>query len=101
MAKNRKTYEIDFKVNTVELILQSNKSTQQIAEEMDLNYHTVLTWVREYKKYGANAFSGRGVRNYKTQEEEEIARLKEELQRVKMERDILKKAAAIFSRENS
>lgn len=55
-------------------------------------------WKKEFREADANSFPGHGKRQPGTEQKEEIRRLKEELLTVTMERDILKKAVAIFSK---
>ena len=55
-------------------------------------------WVKEFQEDESEAFRGNGKRSI---EQEELRRLREENRRLKMERDILKKATAFFAKESS
>ena len=66
---------------------------QKIANDFGVNYTTFCGWVAEFKKNGERSFKGKGVVK---DSNIEVLTLKKELADVKMERDILKKAAAIF-----
>jgi transposase len=87
-------YDKDFKINAVNLYKSSGSSLKKIAEELGLATSTLSHWVQEYKKEGDQSFPGKGqVRS----SEEEVRVLRKELMHVRQERDILKKAVAIFS----
>lgn len=89
-----KIYDKDFKINAVNLYKSSDRSLKTIAEELGLATSTLSQWVQEYKKEGGQSFPGKGrVKSA----EEELRALRKELAHVRQERDILKKAVAIFS----
>jgi transposase-like protein len=69
---------------------------KEIAEDLGINYWILSDWKKKYEKLGATAFIDTPPL---PQEQEELRRLKKELETVKMERDILKKAMAIFSKD--
>ena len=71
--------------------------TRQISEEYDLDVNMINRWRREYESKMGN-FSKRRELSI---EERELKALKKELRDVKMERDILKKAASIFSKSDN
>ena len=89
-----RTYDRDFKINAVNLYKNSGRSLKKIAEELGLAISTLSQWVQDYKKEGDQSFPGKGqVKPH----EEELRALRKELVHVRQERDILKKAVAIFS----
>lgn len=89
-----RTYDKDFKINAVNIYKSSGRSLKKIAEELGLATSTLSQWVQDYKKEGTQSFPGKGqVRS----SEEELRALRKELAHVRQERDILKKAVAIFS----
>lgn len=89
-----RTYDKDFKINAVNLYKGSGRSLKKIAEELGLAISTLSQWVQDYKKEGSQSFPGKGqVKSH----EEELRALRKELSHVRQERDILKKAVAIFS----
>lgn len=67
-----------------------------VAKELNVSYDNLKRWKKEYKLGRFDAFEMKK----KTPEQEEIARLKKELYDIKMERDILKKAVSIFSKND-
>lgn len=97
MKQNRKQYSEEFKVQTVQLVLSSDKKVSEIASDLGINSNMLNRWCREYKARNGS-FPGQGHCQPGTDLEEENRRLKEELLLAQMERDILKKAVAIFSK---
>lgn len=76
------------------LYKSSGRSLKTIAEELGLAMSTLSHWVQDYKKEGDHSFPGKvQIRS----SEEELRALRKELMHVRQERDILKKALAIFS----
>ena len=94
MAIQRKTYSAEFKLEAVRLMKTSGKSAAQIERELDIGDGCLLRWKQEVEERGEQAFPGHGRL---APEQEELQRLKRELETVRQERDILKKAVAIFS----
>jgi len=96
MVSRRKTFTRDFKIETVKLVTDSDMSVSQIAEDLGIHPNTLYRWVRQFGENPEEAFPGKGNQ---TSEAEQLRQLKREVQRLRMERDILKKAMAIFSQE--
>jgi len=96
MVKVQKTYTREFKEEAVRLVRTSGKPIAQIARELGISDSAIHGWRKELTEHGKDAFPGKG---YQTELEEENRRLKRELERVQQERDIVKKAVGIFSRE--
>ncbi len=96
MAKIQKTYTREFKEEAVRLVQSSGKPIAQIARELGISDSAIHGWRKELTEHGKDAFPGKG---HQSELEEESRRLKRELERVQQERDILKKAVGIFSRE--
>lgn len=79
-------------MNAVKLYLANDKSVDTIAQDLGVSRASLGHWVSQYKREGEKSFPGSGyVRD------EELKILKRELYIVRQERDILKKAIAIFS----
>src|SRR5689334_2922866 len=95
MPKEQRTCTKEFKVEAVHLVHTSGKSQSQVARDLGIADSTLHHWCKEFAKGGEKAFVGSGN---PAAEEEELRRLKRELEITKQERDILKKALAIFSR---
>jgi transposase len=98
MQKVQKTYTPEFKHEAVRLAQTSGKPITQIARELGISDTSIHQWRKELAEHGSEAFPGSG---HQTAQEEEIRRLKRELERVRMERDILKKTDGVSSRATS
>ena len=94
-VKHRRKYDKEFKVQAVKLLLESGKTADEVADNLGINSGNLTRWKREYREDAENAFRGKGRLK---PEEEELRRLKKENADLKQEREILKKALAIFSR---
>jgi transposase len=98
MPKEQRTFTREFKLEAVHLAQKSGKSQAQVARDLGIADSTLHHWCKEFAKADSAAFPGSG--NPPAQEEE-LRRLKRELEVTRQERDILKKALAIFSRAQS
>ncbi|MEO7175123.1 MAG: transposase [Saprospiraceae bacterium] len=96
--KSRKKYDREFKRKAVELSFQ-NEDLKKLAADLDILPSLLYRWRREFIKQPDAVFSGNGNANL-TPEANELAKLKKQLAEVQMERDILKKAAGIFSKSD-
>jgi transposase len=88
------TYNKTFKQEAVRLVKTSGKSQRQIANDLGVGMSTLSRWCSEMEEHGERAFVGSG--NLQP-EAEELKRLRRENDILRQERDILKKALAIFS----
>lgn len=96
VKKARRYFDQQFKVDAVRLATESGKSVAEVARELGINRNVLDRWTRALGKKGATvAFPGNGNLSAEKKELEELRR---ELARVKEEREILKKAMAVFSR---
>ena len=95
MPKHQRTFTKEFKLEAVQLVQKSGKSQVQVARDLGIADSTLHHWCKEFAEQGTQAFPGSG---HQTAPEEELRRLKRELEVTQQERDILKKALAIFSR---
>ena len=94
MSKSQPTYSKDFKQQAVQLFETSGKSKTQIARELGISDSALSKWCKEFGEKGGEAFPGKG---HQTTLEEENRKLKREIEIVRQERDILKKAVSIFA----
>ena len=95
MAK-RRTYSREFKVEAVKLVTEKGHSVAEAARSLGLHENLLRSWKQTLETQGDQAFPGQGKL---PPFEEELRRLRAENQRLRQERDILKKAAAFFARE--
>ena len=85
-------YDAQFKINAVQLYHTSGKTIDALSSDLGISRASLGQWINQYKRDGTKSFPGSGhVVN------EELQALKRELQIVRQECDILKKAIAIFS----
>lgn len=98
MAKRkRRTFTKEFKAEAVRLVLEEGMTLGQVARDLDLMRSVLGRWVKQ-----AEIDAGKGPPGALTSaEKEELTRLRKENRRLKMEREILKKAAVFFAKENS
>ena len=94
----RRTYDPEFKRMTVDL-MNSGKTSTQIGFDLGVAPDLVRRWKREYNSNNGLCFTGQGNINL-SPEQLELEKLKKELHEVKIERDILKKAVCIFSKND-
>ena len=96
MSKEKpNTYTAEFRASAVKLANESDKPISQVAQDLGVNVNTLHTWIG---KYSLPKDSNKVVR---TDEHlyDELKRLKKEVARLTEERDLLKKAAAYFAKE--
>lgn len=92
----RRKFSKEFKQQAVALLAQQGMSYKKAAEELGLYPTQLCKWKRELALKGDKSFPGEGRLE---PEAEEIRRLREEVRQLKMEREILKKAAAYFAKD--
>ena len=95
--RKRRGFSAEYKAETVRLIQRSGKSIGQVAVELGIGQTALRRWVAQ-----AEVEAGRGPEGaLKRSEREELAELRRENQRLRLEREILKKATAFFAREQA
>ena len=94
MTKTRRTYTREFKFEAVRLLETSGKSAAQIERELGIGSGCLSRWKREFAGEGVFPFPGHGRLAL---DQERIRQLERENEILRQERDILKKAVAIFS----
>ncbi len=93
--KERRNFDRAFKEEVVRLVTEGRRAVSEVARDLDIHPNLVHRWKRMQLKEGKDAFPGKG---HMRPEEEELRKLKRRLADVEEERDILKKALAIFSK---
>ena len=97
-SKPRRKYDQDFKRNTVLLCAEPGRSVAAVAKNLGISRDLLYRWCREYHRAnGQYVFPGNGIEAL-TPDQKRIRELEKKLRDTEMERDILKKAMAIFSR---
>jgi len=91
-------YSKELREEAVKLVTEDGLSITEVGRRLEIPQQTVSNWVKAYKE-GRLAGIGKN-RKPLTEVEAELARARRELAEVKMERDLLKKAAAYFAKES-
>ena len=89
----RRRFSEEFKEGAVRLVLDEGKTVGAVARELDLTASALSLWVRH-----ARAERTQGKSGLMKEERDELTRLRKENRELRMERDIIKKAAAFFAK---
>ena len=92
----RRSFTDDFKAEAVRLVLDEGKAVNRVAKDLDLTASALRVWVER-----ARADRTHGKTGLTSEERAELARMRKENRTLKMERDILKKAAAFFAKDQT
>ena len=92
----RRQFTEEFRIGAVRLVVDEGKTVGAVARDLDLTPSSLATWVRQ-----ARADRSQGKTGLTTEERGELARLRKEVRELRMERDILKKAAAFFAKHQA
>ena len=95
MDNTKRVFTAEFKREALNLLETSGKSLAQVARDLGISDNTLHGWKQQMRQHGQDAFPGSG---HQTPQEEELHRLRRENEVLRQERDILKKALAIFSK---
>lgn len=95
--RKRRDFTDEFKADAVRLVLQGGQSVGEVARNLDLTGTALRQWVKN-----AQVDAGKGPKDaLTTAEREELGELRRRVKRLETEREILKKAAAFFAKENA
>jgi transposase len=94
----RRVFSREFKLGAVRLVRDRGVSVAQAARDLDVHPNMLRKWVKDFTADPTQAFPGQGQMK---PEQAEIERLRREVQKLKAERDILKKAAAYFAKDHT
>jgi len=94
--KKRRIFDREFNVEAVRLIIDKGYSMAEVSRNLGVDYSVLRRWKKQFEEGPQFAFPGKGMLK---PQDEELRRLKRELERTKEERDILKKALAYFAEE--
>lgn len=92
----RKQYTKEFKLDAISLVLEQGYKQAEAARSLGINGNMLGRWVKEHQHDEGQAFRGNGKL---TPEQEEIRQLRNQVKRLEMEKDILKKATVFFAKE--
>ncbi len=93
--KGNRKHSREFKEEAVRLVVNGGRPAAEVAQGLGIHVNMLRKWIRKYKEDPSGSFPGKG---YLKPQDEELRRLQRENANIKEERDILKKALAIFSR---
>ena len=95
--RKRRSFTDEYKAGAVKLVLERGQTVAQAARDLDLTPSALSNWVEQ-----ARADQGKSTRGTLTSDEkEELVRLRKEVRELRLDREILKKAAAFFVKENA
>lgn len=92
--RKRRRFSQEFKIEAVRMVVEQGRDLFQVCEDLEIRPDMLRKWIKKFENDGMQAFPGSG---HLKPEDEENRRLRRENERLRMERDILKKAVAIFS----
>jgi len=94
-SRKHRKYDRQFKEEAVRLVTEGGRQVTEVARSLGIHENLLHTWKREYKEDPTGSFPGKG---HLKPQEEELRKLQKENTNLKEEREILKKALAIFSK---
>jgi transposase len=89
MAEKGRQYTEEFKREAIRLVTEQGYGVSETARHLGINAHMWGRWKRDFDTNGSAAFSGNGRM---ASDQEELRRLRDENKRLRMERDMVKKA---------
>ena len=94
----RRSYDKQFKMAAVKLVLEDNMTVSEVSKELSIHFNSLYRWISEYEEYGESAFPGHGTALYSYQYE--IKKLKAENLELRKELELLKKFQAFLKKKN-
>ena len=95
--RSRRRHSDEFRAGAVRLVLKEKRTVAQVARDLDIGQSLLHSWVRQTK-----VDAGEGPEGALTTEEKaELTKLRKENRELRIERDILRKAAAFFAKESA
>jgi len=96
VRRDRRRFSEEFKAGAIRLVLDEGKTVGAVSRDLDLTPSALSAWVRQ-----AQADRSKGRSGLTTAEREELSRLRKENRELRLEREILKKAAAFFAKHQA
>jgi transposase len=97
MSQKRKQFPQQFKIDAVKLVTEQGYKVSEAARNLGIHHSSLRRWKKQFETNGPQAFPGKG---HMSPEKDELYRLRKEVKKLQMEREILKKAAAFFAKES-
>ncbi|WP_230656861.1 transposase [Psychrobacter sp. I-STPA10] len=98
MTKQRSKFTREFKLEAISAVIDENRKIKEVANSLNIGISTLDNWVRKYRQEQQGIGPVKG--NALTDEQRELQQLRKENKRLRMERDILKKASALLALDN-
>ena len=95
MARARRKFSREFKIEAVKLVTEGGMSISQVARDLDIGRSLLARWKKQLQE-DSDAFPGKG---HQRPDQEELTRLRRRVTQLEMERDILKKAVGYFAKD--
>jgi len=103
MTRRYKSYTQEFKLEAIRLMNESDKPVAQLARDLGIRVNQIYKWKKQLEEKSTKAFSRTKVKDTAQpkapDKDAEIEALKQRIERLEAEKDILKKAAAYFAKE--
>jgi len=96
MIQKRKQFSKQFKIDAVKRVTEQGYNVSEVARNLGIHHSSLRRWKKQFKTSDNKAFSGK---RHMSPEKEELDRLRKEVKKLRMELEILKKAAAFFANE--
>jgi transposase len=97
MTQKRKQFSKQFKIDAIKLVTEQGYNVSEAARNLGIHHSSLRRWKKQFETNSNKAFPGKG---HISAEKEELDRLRKEVKKLRMEREILKKAAAFFANES-
>jgi len=95
--QRRRRYDAEFKKNAIALSEEPGRSISEVEQSLGISQGLIYKWKKQLDNQGSLAFPGKGIEAL-TPEQKKIRELEKQLRDSEIEREILKKAVAIFSK---
>ena len=96
MPRTRPLYASEFRTEAIRLVREGGRTPQQLAQDLGCSAETIRNWLKQAERDAGQRRDG-----LTTAEHEELRQLRAENRVLRMERDLLKKAAAFFAKETT
>ena len=93
MPEQRRRFSAQFKAEAVQMVIETEKPVAEVARDLEINSGTLANWVNAWRR--ENPGSEQPV---SPSERARVAEMEDEIRRLRMENEFLKKAAAFFAR---
>ena len=97
MSVSRRRFSREFKLEVIRRVQETGRTQAQIAEELDISANTICRWIKQFGQDKAESFPGSGSQ---TSQAALISRLRRENERLRKERNFLKKTSAYFAEKS-